>query len=111
MSPYKVLPSPHFLRFCFYLFVLTTHRYPGLPLPSNQPTIAVILDMPDSQSENKQARAPYEVRTPRFSNFPTMEPFDRYTYRGMAAYKRMLETKKQKLEQSLFSPAARSHPT
>ncbi|KAL0474789.1 hypothetical protein QR685DRAFT_430650 [Neurospora intermedia] len=31
--------------------------------------------MSDFQRKNKQSRVPYEVRTSRFSNFPTPEPF------------------------------------
>ena len=46
------------------------------------------------QQASKPSRAPYEVRTPRFSSFPTMEPFDPKAYRSTAAYKKMLAAKK-----------------
>ena len=62
---------------------------------------------------NIQARVPYEVRTPRFSDFPTLEPFDPNAYRSMAAYNKMLEAKKRKPEVPLQTriPESSNFPT
>ncbi|KAK3355778.1 hypothetical protein B0H65DRAFT_545019 [Neurospora tetraspora] len=43
--------------------------------------------------KNKQSGVPYNVRTPRFFNFPILEPFYHNVYRSIAAYNAMLETR------------------
>ncbi|KAK3497156.1 uncharacterized protein B0T23DRAFT_393442 [Neurospora hispaniola] len=62
-----------------------------------------ILIMSDFQSKNKQSRVPYNVRTPKFSNFPNPEPFHRNAYRSMATYNVMLKAWKKQPEPSMIS--------